>query len=272
MRFKKTKIVLAMLAAFAAFAAYTYSADESVGAYFTILNDGSCERALPTVETDYSRTGGSLEARATVRSSPFGGDCNSDALSYNLWVERQFDVGSGVGVLFKFQSSKNPLTALYALSQNQMVLRRADSAPLLTNRLPAGNAQVVNGIVGLSRAVPLIGELDVGINVAKTPFSDGQEGRTLHMALNRTLGIGLFGIELNTGVSLDFDANGHDYGAAYAVWSRGSLTCKFDGSWGLNELGDGLSAFTTIRGTEWAIQGAARDWRASGGCGIRFGL
>ena len=264
-------IAIAWLA-FAVFATQAVRADESVYASFSLTDDGSCERELPTFELGYDRNTDELDVRGDIRLAPAGGDCRDDSLSYNVEAERRFDFGFGFDGLVKFQASENSLAAPYAIVDDMgNVLTRADGGASDPVLLPAGRARTVLGILGASRTFDISSnssvDLAVGRNFSPVGFADGSESQTVHVALSASIA-DVLGGDIGANVSFDRGDDGGQFGQADVAWTRDiddsgwALRVAYSTNWSLNELASDAPAMATFSGLPAVNLGAPAD-RAS---------
>lgn len=239
--------------------------DESLTVYLSHVDDGGCSDAAVVAEAEYSRTGGPLEATASVRTAPSGGDCRRDATAYRFDVERAFALGgSGWDAIAKFVAAEHAVAAPYGLvDEAGALIARADGGPLFATLLPAGTAQTVIAAIGVSRSTP-IGEIDFALNLVPVDWAVHEDGRTLHLGWTQRAGAFAFGLGVDVGEET--------FGDFRVTWSRGNAQCKFEHAWGLGTIDAGVPAVQTVAGAPFALQGDPRDWRRSIGCGLSFAL
>lgn len=251
---------LAVLTSMALMAFATLAlAEESVSFYFSHVDDGGCAVPARAVEGEYVSSGGPFEALASVRVAPSGGDCETQAVAYNLELERSF----GGYWLTKFVAAENAAASTYGLAQDGELIQRGDGGPLFATNLPAGTAKTVAAIIGTSRPTPF-GEFDLGVNLVPVDWADGDSGNTLHGAWSNSFGA--FDLSFRADVGQD------SFGSARAAWSRGIATIKLGYDFGLNAVDDGSPAVQYVNGAEFLQLGSPQDDRVSIGVGLTWSV
>lgn len=256
------------------------TAESSLSTYLNWKNMGDCpdKSWLSYMELAYTHTG-EVDVRASMYSVPSGGDCRENVAFYDLSAEHSFMLGSKIGALAKFTASKGVLFADYGRVSEVDAM---GNYPYVAS-LPAGISRVENALLGLSREVPLFGELDVAISINETPFVNKlmnsvtgtpyyeiESGRVYHVALDRVVNLQK-DIEVTAGVAVNFDGGGHDYGNVYLTVAKGMLTCKIEGLWGRTVLASPAGSPMVSDPDMWGGPvGAPQDGGATIGCGIKF--
>ena len=211
-------LIGAFLLLAAMFSSEAEGAEQSVFAAFSLVDDGSCERALPMVELGYSRSGDDHDVRGSVRTGPAGGDCRQDSTSYDLSAEQRFDFGlGGLDGLVKFQAAENSLSAPYAIADGAgNVIPRPDGGAANPVMLPAGRSKTVLGILGASMTSGAW-NFDAGLNFAPVDWADGSTSETLHLAATGRYEVGGGNIELAGHVDA---GSGEHFGGLSLSWDR----------------------------------------------------
>ena len=232
------------------------------------LDDGGCNVSAKTLVGSYAREADESDVFAQVRTGPSGGDCERNATSFGLSVERRYAIADGWDAVAKFQADRRSTSAPYAIvDADGMVVARPDGAPSDPVTLPAGAADTIGGILGISRA---FGGLRVVIagNVVPVTWAAHDDSFAAH-----------FAIAWDVGNTFDFRAHadvGRDwYGATRASWrpptsGRFGVEISSGFAWGLNAVDGGEPAMQTFAGLPVALQGAPRDTALTADVGITF--
>lgn len=253
-------IFAATLAVFMALAGPAALAqDQSVFASFSLLDDGSCERALPALELGFSHSTADQDIGAQVYTRPSGGDCREDATGFDFSAEQRFPFAGGLAGLVKFEARQNSLAAPYAITDaDGNLLTRADGGASDPVNLPAGVSRHLAGILGVSFTRGCA-NADIGGNFAPADFADGSSSPTLHLAVNCAVA-GVLGGAFEAGFSSDF-GDGGNFGSAEISWSREigqnwSVGLVYDYDWGLDVLLSEAPMRSSFAGLPAVNQGA----------------
>ena len=225
---------------------------------YGLTDDGNCERVQQSVMTGYSLGLDWMSADAQVRTEPAGGDCRQDSLSYDVAVSRFFSIPrTGLDFVVKFAASEQSAAAPYDLV-NQLgdVITRADGGALFSTRLPAGRAQTVVGVIGVSRQFGAA-RFGAGINLVPVQWARHADSRTGHFDASaewRGLDVG-FAVDIGHG----------SYGSARAGYRVPLDREKFDlgievhHRWGIGALDNGVPLQQTVAGAPFLLSGPPRD-------------
>ncbi len=176
---------------------------ESLSLSYRLADDGSCPEAAHEVAAEYRRDGAALDVEAYARTAPSGADCAADALSYDLAVERRFDLGGGWQAAARFGAARTSTSAVYGLAGWD---GPAHLAPTVS--LPAGAAETLTASLGVARAFGPVA-FGAGVNVVPNDWAgpDGPESRR-SLALRAAW-------DAPWGVEIEAEADATE---EYAVW------------------------------------------------------
>ena len=250
-------------------------ANDRISLSYQRIDDGSCGDVVGNIlSATYSHQSDGFDVRGSVRSAPSGGDCREDGLSYSIDVERRFLLGeSGFSGLAKFLADERSTTAPYALVDAMgKVLLRPDgqaSNPLI---LPAGRAQTIGAILGLSKT-HAGASFDIGFNVVPVDWADGSSGRTFHGAIDYTSDFGSGTLGFGIGVDIGNDTFGETY-VEYRFSLAGGLGAelRFGHAFGLNALDAGVPPTATFAGLPAVVSGAPQDTATTFAFGLSLEL
>ncbi len=233
----------ALLASPWAFAAETLSLSYGLAA------DGSCPEAGHRVSAEYRRDeAGGLGVEAYVRGAPSGTDCTVESLSYDLAVERRFDLGvGGWRAAAVFGAARTSTSAVYELAGWDGPAHLAPTASL-----PAGAAETLTASLGVARAFGPV-EIGAGVNVVPNDWAgpDGPESRR-SLALQAAW-------DAPFGVEIEAEADATE---EYAVWGatarwrrdvgdRFGIVAAYRLRGGLGDLHNPAPARRTFVGQRW---------------------
>ena len=148
---------------------------------------GGCDKDGHAYAAEYRMNRGDLSGHAFVQHKPSGGDCRRNSLNFDVGLEQDFDTGvHGIHAQAKFLAQESATARPYALVIDGAIATRADGNALFETILPAGRAQAIAAILGLSRDCSfgkVEMECDAGFNVVPTDWAAHDEGRTAHFGL-----------------------------------------------------------------------------------------
>ena len=242
--------------------------EERLGFGITYLDDGGCNVASKSLTGSYARETGDYDVSARVRTAPSGGDCERNATSFALAVERRWKVGGSWSAVAKFAADRRSTSAPYAIvDAHGDVLTRADGAPSDPVTLPAGAADTIGGVLGVTTEWSGV-RLTVGGNIVPVDWAREPDSIAGHVAVSWD-----YGSTVDVGAWADI---GRDwYGAARASWRPAvatgigvEISAGYD--WGLRAVDDGAPFAQTFAGLPVHKQGPARDHATTLGIGITF--
>ena len=243
--------------------------EERMGFGFAYFDDGGCAVAGKSLTGTYAREAASHDVRALVRTAPSGGNCEVNATSFSLAVERRYEIAAGWSAVAKFGADRRSTSAPYAIVDGAgNVLTRPDGAPSDPVTLPAGAADTIGGYLGFTSPDWSGVRITLAGGVVPVDWASEEDSIAAH-----------FAISYDYGNSFDLDAwadIGRDwYGAARASWrptvagrSGVEISAGFD--WGLTAVDDGAPIEQTFAGLPVHKQGPARDHATSVGVAITF--
>ena len=242
---------------------------ERMGFALTYWNDGGCRVAGKALTGTYDREADKYNAHAMVRTGPSGGDCERNATSFSVGLERRYEVARGWSAVAKFSADRRSTSAPYALVDAAgNVLTRPDGAASDPVTLPAGAADTIGGYLGISS--PLFSGLRITVagNVVPIEWADEADSFAVHFAIAYDFAEN-FDFDVWTDVGRDW------YGGARASWrpsvaSRIGTEISAGYDWGLNSVDGGEPSHQTFAGLPVVIQGAPRDDSWTLGVGITF--
>ena len=243
--------------------------DERLGFSVDYWNDGGCNIAGKALSASYDREAASYEAHAIVRTAPSGGDCERNATSFSIGLERRHEIGGGWSAVAKFLADRRSTSAPYALvDASGAVMTRPDGMPSDPVTLPAGAAETIGGYLGISTPVVQGFRATIAGNVVPVEWANEADSFAAHVAVS---------YDFRSTLDLDAHADiGRDwYGGARASW-RPSVTSRIGTeisagySWGLNSVDGGEPTEQRFAGLPVVIQGAPRDDAWTLGIGITF--
>ena len=243
--------------------------EERMGFGLAYLNDGGCAVAGKSLRGSYSREAAESDIYAQVRTAPSGGNCEVNATSFSLAVERRYEIASGWSAMAKFGADRRSTSAPYAIVDGDgMVLTRADGAPSDPVTLPAGAADTIGAYLGVASPDFSGFRLTVAGNVVPVDWAAEDDGLVAHLAVSYDVGDGF---DLDAWVDVGRD----HYGAARASWRPSvagkiglEITAGYD--WGLTAVDDGAAFRQTFAGLAAHKQGPARDHATHVAVGISF--
>lgn len=236
-------------------------ATERVSLSYAYIDDGGCPKPGQTIEGSYRLATENMDAYGSVRTAPSGGDCRTDALTYDVEIERRFSINEHINALAKFGADERSMASPYAITDGMgNVLLRPDggaSAPVV---LPAGRAKTIEAIFGVSAYLGPV-NVDLGYNLVPVDWSDGSSSGAFHAGVSvfRQLVSG----QLDVSVGLNH-GNG-SFGDARVAWTRNfqdstwGVQMAMTYAWGLNELDDGSPPEATFAGLRAVLAGSPQD-------------
>lgn len=235
---------------------------------------GGCDKDGHAYAAEYRMNRGDLSGHAFVQHKPSGGDCRRNSLNFDVGLEQDFDTGvHGIHAQAKFLAQESATARPYALVIDGAIATRADGNALFETILPAGRAQAIAAILGLSRDCSfgkVEMECDAGFNVVPTDWAAHDEGRTAHFGL--TAKWREFDFELK------FDVGKENYGDWVLGYEQDigtgplKLRVEYREEWGLNTIYDGAPAWQEVAGAGFLAVGAPQDRARSGTIGITWEL
>ena len=261
--FNRERTTLLLIACVGALMASGASADERLGFAYSWVDDGSCPDPAQVAELNYRLAGDDIDVAGNVRSAPSGGDCRLDSISYSVEAERRFDFSSRVAGLVKFTAAERSVSAPYAIVDDAgNIIARPDGMAADPVLLPSGRAQTVIGALGVSYTLG-IANIDLGYNLVPVDWSDGSNGRTVHVAVAVTAD--LLGGVIDGGISFDRGSGGRGWSESRLTWTRQFANSAWGmdigvrRAAGLSELDAGIPASQTFAGLPAVAAGAASD-------------
>ena len=244
------------------------TADELLSLSYGVTDDGSCPETGHQVAAEYLRGGGPLDIRAYVRSAPSGTDCTTDALSYDLGIRREFDLGIGDWrATAEFGASRMSTSAVYELAEWS-----GDAHLIPAASLPAGAAETLTASLGILRS---FSGVDVGLSVNVVPIDwAGDSGPKA----KRSLGLyadweGPFGFGVEGRLDTAFS---HSIYEAAIRWRRDfgeklGMSAAYRYYGGLNDLWNPAPAEQTFVGQRF-VGPSSRDWQTMFELGVSWQL
>ena len=241
--------------------------DEYVAFGYDYRDDGGCKKAGHTYTAEYVRESDELEVHGLVQSAPSGGDCTQSAESYDFSISKYWLAGRGYQAFANFRADKRSFGAAYGLAdETPTVLLRLDGMPVFSTVLPAGVAETIQGIIGVSRDFGST-RINLGFNVAPIDWADGSKGRTGHIGI--TYDLGNFDIDFSADMGEGFFG---DVSASYKIdfteQFGAALVARY--AFGLNELDDGSPPYQTVNGATFLNLGSPSDTMFTAGVRLTY--
>ena len=243
--------------------------EERLGFALGYVNDGGCAVPSKTLSGSYARESADRDIYAAVRTAPSGGDCETNATSFSLAIERRYALGAGWDGVAKFGADRRSVSAPYALvDAGGAVVTRPDGNPSDPVTLPAGSRDTVGGYLGVSREIAGGFRVTGAFNVVPVTWATAEDSFAGHFAVAWDHG-NTFDLQTWADIGRDW------FGAARASWrpatsARIGVEISAEHAWGLNSIDGGEPAAQTFAGLPVAIQGAARDHSTAVAIGITF--